>query len=269
MNIIISDQLITFKSGDKTAGIYVLDDPFKPYFKVVNTPKGHNLTCVSPVDHRHHKGLMYALRCKDLNFWEEDPNSNGCGVQEILSTKKIHSGFTQELLWKEINGNLPTYKELRTVTCEDNGSHFEWTFTTQRTSLRDHLLIMSEWSIELEPGRKVNYHGLGVRLPWAWCWGGPDGDPNFFGSVELDGQPVSQGEALGSTARSAGFSGRIDGYWDPPIAALTITQDQGYGWFALREGFPYLAVGPSILEEVEVAEGETYTETYKIKVEDR
>ena len=43
-------------------GLYVLDDPFKPYIHPLKTPAGHTVSLAMPHDHPHHKGSMYALR---------------------------------------------------------------------------------------------------------------------------------------------------------------------------------------------------------------
>jgi len=269
MNITHAPERITFESGGCVAGEYVLDTPYKPFFRTLRTPAGHNCTLVSPADHRHHRGLMYALKTEEVNFWEEDPGTGQCGVQEILSTDLMEDGFRQTLLWREEQGGFHTYNETRTITCTPKGNGFEWSWHTKRVSLRDHRLIVSGWLLELEDGSKVNYHGLGVRLPWVWVWGGPKGDPGHFGTIEVNGAPASQNQASGSTVASVGLVGLIDGFWDPPRAAVTITQEQEFGWFALREGFPYLSVGPSILGDLDVAEGTETEETYRIFVEDR
>lgn len=65
------------------------------------------------------------------------------------------------------------------------------------------------------------------------------------------------------------MTGRIDGIWEAPLAAVSVTQDQEFTWFVLRSGFPYLSVGPNNLTDLRVKQGETFKETYTIRVEDR
>ncbi len=265
MKYTISDTQIEFHGpDDQVAAVYVLDDPYKPHFRELYTPAGLSATMVSPVDHRHHKGLMYALKTTDVNFWEEDPGTGHCGVQDIQSTTEIEGGFQQDIHWREEMGGNHTYRETRTITCRAIENAFEWTWRTQRRALRDHELDVSFWLLELEDGRKVNYHGLGIRLPWAWCWGGKN-----YGTVECEGKPVSYKEASGTRASSVGFSSKVDGHWAPPTASVTIQQEQDFGWFAFREIFPYLSVGPTILGGFSVSEGETFDETYRILIADR
>jgi hypothetical protein len=52
---------------------------YKPYVKELCTVEGRNLLRDAPSDHRHHHGLMYAIRLNQINFWEEVP---GSGVQK-------------------------------------------------------------------------------------------------------------------------------------------------------------------------------------------
>lgn len=264
MNVDIQARAVEFSEGGLLAGRYVLDDRFKPHFAVLNSPSGHNVTMVSPADHRHHKGLMYALRCADLNFWEEEPGSGACGVQEIMFTTLVSGGFVQELLWRGDQGGLETYREVRTITFRalEGGNAFEWRWHTRRESLRDHRLVKSPWSVRLPDGRTVNYHGLGLRLPWSWAY-----PHETVAGVEMDGRPADA--LMGSTAPSATMWGLMDGEWAARKCAVTIRQDGRNAWFVLRQPFAYLAVGPSNAEECDVRKGDAFEEIYTITVADR
>lgn len=266
MDISISQGRVIFREGAAVAGEYVIDDRFKPHFRLLNTPAGHNTVVVSPGDHRHHKGLMYGLRCSDINFWEEDPGTGHCGIQQVVQTELLEGGIRQELLWKELDGGLETYHEERFISCchRPEAAAFHWTWTSRREALRDHRLIKSEWSCELPDGRKINYHGLGIRLPWMWAFGG-----NTFTGVEVGGTAAEPVEACGSNGRAITWWGRIDGHWEPPLAAVTMRQDQGFSWFVLKGDFSYVAVGPSNEHEVKVSRGEIPTESYEVIVQDR
>ncbi len=266
MKVLITQEAVFFYEGEQLAGQYVLNDPFKPHFSILNSPKGHNIALVSPADHRHHKGLMYALRCADLNFWEEDPGSGECGIQEILSTSPVAGGFVQDLLWREEGGRLATYREIRTITfrATSNSSSFEWCWNTRREALRDHLLVKSPWSATLPDGRTVNYHGLGLRLPWTWAY--PD---KTVAGVEVDSHPVEAADVMGSTSPEVTMRGLMDGQWSPAKCAVTIRQNLRSAWFVLRQPFAYLAVGPTNAEEIDVRSGDAFEETYIITVTDR
>ncbi len=264
MKAVVHDDRVVFGDADRIAGEYVLNDRFKPHFRTLNTPAGHNVVIVSPGDHRHHKGLMYALRCTDLNFWEEDPGPE-CGVQETISLQPATNGIRQELLWHGLEGGRETYRESREIrVVEDPAlSAFRWQWSTRRVALRDHTLIQSQWSMRLPDGRLINYHGLGIRLPWMWCFPG-----EWTGGVRIDGQPVEAIAAAGTTGPEVAFVGMIDGQWDQTYAKVTLRQQHGFTWYVLRGDFPYLAVGPSNAGPIEVTAGQRFEEHYEVIVSD-
>jgi len=258
---------VRFEDDGRLAGRYVLNDPFKPHLAEVRTPAGHNLVVVSPADHRHHKGAMFALRCSDVNFWEEDTGSGECGVQDILETRADgEGGLAQKLLWREESGRLETYRETRRLRFERTGNSrgYRWTWTSRRVALRGHRLVKSPWSVELADGRTVNYHGFGVRPPWAWSFPNPD-----VAGCQAEGRPHEAAGLMGTTGPSVTIRGKLDGFWEPPVCALTLGQGQAYPWFVLRQPFAYLACGPSNLRERVVASGELFDERYTLTAEDR
>lgn len=66
-NLILSD-------GTRTVLDYRYSDvPFKPYAMQLTTPGGVQILRDSPLDHKHHHGLMFALAVDGVNFWEETP----------------------------------------------------------------------------------------------------------------------------------------------------------------------------------------------------
>jgi hypothetical protein len=266
MKIEISGGKARFRDGNRLAGEWVLDDPFKPYAHPLNTPKGHSVSLAMPGDHRHHKGLMYALHCEDLNFWEEPAGEEMSGIQKVESCHVEAGALVVELRWQRLDGEWPTYRETRRLSCNatPDGLSYVWDWQSKRIALRPHRLVKSPWSKPDGRGRTVNYHGLGIRLPWMWAF-----PSEKCGGVEIEGRPASLEAAHGSTARSVGFSGLFDGYWTPPAGAITIEQSMGFGWFVLRAPIPYLAVGPTTLDEIEVRTGQEFHETYTLRVEDR
>jgi hypothetical protein len=265
VNIELSRSCAVFTVDGRRAGRYVLDDPFKPHLAELLTPAGHNLTVVSPADHRHHKGVMFALRCGDLNFWEEEPGSGACGVQEVLSTELSADGLMQELLWREHGGGLETYRETRTLSCRPapGGGGFEWTWHSHRTALRAHRLVMSPWSVARPDGTRVNYHGLGVRLPWSWGYPHPG-----VAGLRTPGGDAAAEDMMGTTVPEVTMWGKMDGHWEGAAGALTLRQEMGFPWFVLRCPFPYLAAGPTNLAGIDVATGRVFDESYCMTASD-
>jgi hypothetical protein len=264
MKLQLTEKQALFVHGSVVAGQCVLDDPFKPYLHPLRTPAGYPVTDAIMVDHRHHKGLMYALRCQDLNFWEENPGDADCGVQRILSAKEQCGGLALELLWSHESGAMETYREQRWISCKAGpDDDFLWTWQSRREALRDHHLIKSEWSYKLPDERKINYHGLGIRFPRAWAWP----EARICGVI-IDGKTVPAETACGSNGPAVTWWGKIDGHWNPPAASVTMRQDHGFDWFALRGHFSYLSAGPSNREEVDVKTGQISEETYQLQVKD-
>lgn len=267
MRVQMDSRACVFTRQGGEAGRYVLDDPFKPYLHPLRTPEGHCVTDCMPVDHRHHKGLMYALRSHDLNFWEEDSD---CGIQRQQSISMLEDargvGIRQELLWQARGGGCDTYLETREIACRYDAENrgFHWTWHSRRTALRAHRLVKSPWSLPLDDGRMINYHGLGIRLPRAWAFPG-----DAFSGVEAGGRALDWRQVCGSSGAEVGWWGRIDGHWTPPLAAVTIRQEQQDTWFALKTDFAYLSVGPSNAVEVEVPEGQVFEEICHVLVQDR
>jgi len=267
MKIQIDSEACVFTHRGGEAGRYVLDDPFKPHIHPLRTPEGHCVTDCMPADHRHHKGLMYALRCHDLNFWEEGSDSGTQKQQSISALEDARgTGVVQELLWQACNGGLETYLETREIVCryDEEKRGFHWTWHSRRTALREHRLIKSPWSFHLDDGRTINYHGLGIRLPWVWAFSG-----DTFSGVEIGGQACDWKQACGTSGPEVAWWGLIDGQWNPPTAAVTIRQEQQGAWFVLKTDFAYLSVGPSNAEEVQIPEGRIFDETYHVLVQDR
>jgi hypothetical protein len=266
MDCTLSATEATFHLHQRVVGIYRLDDPCKPHFRSLRTPLGHETVVVSPGDHPHHKGLMYALRCDDLNFWEEQSDDGPIGVQESLAVTAVPGGLRQELLWRAASGGLETYRETRTLTATPraDGAALVWEWHTRRKALRDHCLSQSPWALQLPDGRRINYHGLGLRPPWMWRFPGA-----WAGAVEMDGVKVDPLEACGTNGPRMGLWGLIDGQPARTRAAVTIEQSQTFTWFVLKGDFPFLAVGPSNASAVPVARGDNVEEHYRITVEDR
>ena len=67
-------------------------DQIKPYVRELAPLRGDNILRDSPFDHKHHHGLMFAIRVNGVNFWEETP---GCGHEKSVGTATSEIGTTR------------------------------------------------------------------------------------------------------------------------------------------------------------------------------
>ena len=267
----ISEDAVEFHSGVLLAGRYNLSHSLKPFLHPVNTPGGHTISLAGPHDHRHHKGLMYALRTQDVNFWEEVSTTNGeaVGRQRHVDFRDVvrdgaEVGFTETLIWEALGGGEPIFSENRELHVCHLDNAFVWKWVSRITVRRVCRLIKSQWSWTLPDGRRINYHGLGLRLVRSFgCTGGH--------TLTLDGRETSFSDALGQVARQVTYKGTLDPQWPQwpgPPAAVTFQQEQRNGLFVLESPFAFLSMGPSNLAEVDLSAGEILEEKYRIRVAD-
>jgi hypothetical protein len=81
------------RSGAKALCVYAYaPTQSKPYFRELSPLRGANILRDSPADHKHHHGLMFAVRVNGINFWEETP---GCGVEKPVGTPVVETGLTR------------------------------------------------------------------------------------------------------------------------------------------------------------------------------
>lgn len=270
MHLEVRPEAIAFVASDRLAGRYVAVDEFKPYIHPLRTPAGHTLSLLSPHDHKHHKGLMYALRALDVNFWEETATTAAevAGVQRHERfTSLVKSGeavgFEADLTWLAQDGGQLTFREHRSVGCRElpERGGFEWTWSTKLEAVRDVELIMSQWSERKADGTLVNYHGLGIRLRRDFgCTGGS--------ALLLDGAETSFPQGMGNVPCEVEFHGSLDGFWPVRRAGIRIRQDQTNALFALATPFAFMSLGPSNLAPLRLAKGGRIFERYVVTVFD-
>jgi len=270
MRMEIDDRGVTFRSGDRIAGRYVTSDEYKPYLHPLNTPAGHTVSLRSPHDHRHHKGLMYALRIPEVNFWEERSTlpAEVVGRQRhdgyrstLVSGEEV--GFVEKLTWLPAAGGDAIFREVRTIKCRDEGlqTGYAWTWATEIETIRDVELTMSQWSAKTDDGRLVNYHGLGLRFRRDFgCTRG--------NRLALDGTAAPFGAGMGATPKEAEFIGSIDDTWPVQQAGVRMWQEGRNGLFVMETPFAFMGVGPSNLGAVCLSAGDRITERYEVTVFD-
>jgi hypothetical protein len=265
LRLAVAENAVDFLAGDRLAGRYNVADEFKPHFHPLNTPAGETLSLASPHDHKHHKGLMYALRTPEVNFWEERVTLPGErpgrqrheGFEEVVETGD-EIGFIESLAWIDADDAV-WFRERRTVRFRTGDEHV-WHWRTELEVLRDTVLIQSQWSAPVENGL-INYHGLGIRLRRDFgCTGG--------NRLRLDGAetPIQQG--MGAIATEAEFVGSLDGTWPVHQAGVRMRQEQTNGLFVMDTPFAFFAYGPSNLAPKPMAKGDRIDERYTVTLFD-
>ena len=269
VELTVSRSAAVFTTDDVAVGTYVLDDPFKPYLHPLRTPAGHTVSLAMPHDHRHHKGLMYALATDDVNFWEEVGDDEhpriGRQVQTDLDIAFTPAapGITQRLSWVDDLGD-EVFSEIRAVTCARVADDtVRWTWDARLQASRDVALRMSPWAQPDSSGQLVNYHGLGLRFARSI---GQHAD--HMQVVTDDGQ-ASIAEVHGARVPRVGIAAAIDGFWVAPRVLVSIRQlDTNDGFFVLSHDFTTVSVGPSVLARPRLAQGEAIAARYEIEVAD-
>lgn len=279
MRLTMAEAHVDFLTGEgRLAGRYHHGDEFKPFVHPLNSPLGHTVSLARPHDHRHHKGLMYALRIPELNFWEEVSTRPGEGVgrERHVAFSDVRAagdevGFTETLAWEPVAGGPAVFEETRRVSCRRTGAAFVWTWEVTLRVRRDTRLIQSQWSHKTAAGRLTNYHGLGLRMCREF------GGSTRNNALQLDDGPVQWNRnskpydfsaAMGATPARVTFIGHIDGTWPVPRVAVTMSQQEKNGLFIFESPFAFMALGPSNLAERSLAAGEVLRDRYTITIED-
>ncbi len=270
VNLVIDEVAATFRSGDHIAGRYRFTDEYKPYLHPLNTPAGHTISLASPHDHKHHKGLMFALSVPGVNFWEERPT-----LPDEVPGRQVHErfrsiqesgeivGFEEDLTWTPCDDDRTIFHEVRSITCKADfaSSGYAWTWKTELSVVEDTELTMSKWSARQPDGRLVNYHGLGIRFRREFgCTGG--------NRLIVDGEasPITEGSGL--TPGVAEFHGSIDETWPIQQAGIRIRQDAHNGLFVMDKPFAFMGLGPSNLGIVPLKAGDLLRLQYDMLVFD-
>ena len=271
MNLLQTDTHIDFMAGGRLAGRYELADPFKPYLHPLHTPDGHCVTVAMPHDHKHHKGVMYALRTAAVNFWEEAPTRLGelVGVERHLGFPRLVAdgdevGFEEDLLWAAQDGTNETFRERRSIFCrlEPDRQGYRWRWENRLVAASDLTLMQSPWSRQLADGRLINYDGLGVRMR------------REFGATRgshllIDGEQLKVADGMGRRPAAVTFVGSLDGYFPVRRAAIQVTQHHApHALFPLEDPFAFISVGPSNDAPVKLSRGQVLAERYEILVRD-
>lgn len=195
--------------------------PFKPYADVVATPDGRNVVREAPADHKHHHGLMFAIKVNGVNFWEE---TQGCGYQR-------HGGFsrqTDQLLEERVDWEGPDGGTLMTET-----RRLELLSADGQdcTLLSWHALLQAPASAAATLGGN-HYHGLGMRFVASM-----DKEARFIHPSGAEGESVRGTERLTPGGWCA-VTGPVEG---KPVTVAMFCEHPKTLWFTMNAPFAYMS----------------------------
>lgn len=271
MTLSFSPSAVEFCLGPLVAGCYRHADEFKPFIHPLRTPRGHSVTLAGPWDHKHHKGLQYALRIEGMNFWEEFSTlpDEQVGRQRHLDFSEVTGsgetvGFAERLGWEGAGGGEAVFEEKRWISCRHAPERraFIWKWKTEILPLRDVTLIQSQWSHALSGGSKVNYHGLGIRFRRDM------GGLTRGNKLILDGNEVDKDfmDHMGECPNEVTYIGNLDETWPVERAGVTFKQNQNNALYICSDVFPFMALGPSNARPRKLFAGKRLSEEYTITV---
>jgi hypothetical protein len=259
---------IEIRYGDKPLLVYAsATNQFKPYVRELYTLSGENVLRDAPPDHKHHHGLMYAIRINGTNFWEE---RDAPGVErpvKLLShgVSKSKAGlpeakFTQLICWlANTNRNAADAKgaalliEQRTLTLTVDSKNGE---------------AALQWDAVFEVGRSgkvtlqgTDYNGLGLRLQQSF-----DRVAVFQNSEKLpyDGRDTRNN----ISARWTSVTGKT-GNGEVTVALSGRSSNRGgnTSFFTLLEPFAYLSATQALNKTpLDYATGEKFRLSYLLTV---
>jgi hypothetical protein len=222
---------IIVKIRDKPAVVYQLTGEWKPFIKEFRTTSGINVIRDGPPDHRHHHGIMFAVRVDGVNFWEEQDQSGRQEQRRLLPVMEgaiagvNYVSFGQELAWTRPGDPAPLLWETRRLAVcfgEELGATLtDWRSVLTVPEGRDGVVLSGP-----------NYVGLGVRFAASMDSGGLFRNANGWTGVRgTDGEEANWAAYSGSV----GF-GRV-----ATVAIFGGTKNPTKKWFTLGEPFAFLA----------------------------
>jgi len=261
---VVSDASSSWvKAGGRPVMQYFyVANPAKPYAAQLFSPGGVNVLRDSPLDHKHHHGLMFAVAVDGVDFWSE---TEKCGLQKhaggeeakvrtIRDTRVAVGTQTQQIDWVGPGEGKLLMRETRTVAA---------------CRLPEGPVTLVGWRTRLEapPGKDAitlsgsTYFGLGMRFVQSMDVGGK--------FLNADGKT---GVAGTNDARSAwcACSAAADG--KPVTVAIfdfPTNPRHPATWFTLDQGFAYLSATLNLSKQpLKIESGKPLSLRYAVAVWD-
>jgi Methane oxygenase PmoA len=222
----------------------------KPYVRALATIDGVNILRDSPADHKHHHGLMYAIRVNGINFWEETPGTGGEKPVVVLANTiatdpdgRPRAVFRHRIDWVAEGDAKSADLDAVALLIEDRTLGLTVDPSSQEVALG--------WHAEFRPGpgfQQVvltgsDYNGLGMRFQ-------ADLDPvarHLIAGTQPD---------LGGTRKDVTSGGWGAVLFDTPDRPVTVALFGAPGnargaprFFSMHRPFAYLAATQSLDRE--------------------
>lgn len=229
LQIAKDDSLITIRCGDRDVLRYRFADvPYKPYVSEFLTPGGVNILRDSPSDHKHHHGLMFAIKVDGINFWEEHMAP---GLQKVTHFGETESCENQAAFSHGVDWINPP----------DGRTLLQETRKIEVNSVKDSEASLLTWQCQFScPAGKPSatltgshYHGLGMRFLASMDEGGHF--QNADGGTGVDGTNESKSRWCAYSAKADGKLVTVAMFDHPDNHRHPAT------WFTMDQGFAYMS----------------------------
>ena len=214
-------------------------NPKKPYVAELFSPAGVNLLRDSPVDHKHHHGLMFAVAVDGVNFWEEVPASGSQTPTGPVKQERISADGTA---WELLRQHLRWQNPQGAVMLEE-----ERTLAVTRTGQPTATLLCWQSLLRVPEGKTSvqltgsPYFGLGMRFVASMDTGG-----RFFnaqGRTSVEGTNNARSAWCAYTAKAEGKPVTVAVFDWPKNPRHPAT------WFTMDRGFAYMSATLNLQKE--------------------
>ena len=233
--------------------------PYKPCVQQLFTPEGVNVLRDSPVDHKHHHALMYAVTVDGLNFWEEykrpgrQKHKSFCDVT-VGKTGSVPCGaFSEKLDWIDPETNRLLLNESRTISAcrvsDPEATLLSWQSEFSVPAGKDSATLSGS-----------HYFGLGIRFVESMDTGG-----KFCNSSGEAGEVVRGDEQL-TRAKWCAITAQAGG---KPVTVAMFCHPGNLRhpthWFTMAKPFAYLSATMNLHREpLEIASGKPLVLRYAV-----
>jgi|YNPBryunderm2012_1023409.scaffolds.fasta_scaffold01178_2 hypothetical protein len=232
-------RLVVLSNGSPVLVYQVRPNPKKPYVAELFSPAGVNLLRDSPVDHKHHHGLMFAVAVDGVNFWAEDPASGTQTPTGPVKQERISAGGAA---WEVLRQNLRWLNPQGAVMLEEQRS-----LAVTRTGQPTATLLCWQSLLRVPEGKSSvqftgsPYFGLGMRFVGSMDTGG-----RFFNAQGRTGVEGTNNACASWCAYTAKAEGK-------PLTVAVFDWPKNprhpASWFTMDRGFAYMSVTLNLQKE--------------------